>query len=190
MLCRRGSHKHRTDPSHPQYMKDLVKSHAVNLTLSNIGATMSMRQRRTAPRSLRQLTSRRTRAGAAVVYQQHALGPAGQLENCCNAEFLQVCLVTCHISDTRASTKNTATDCEVKEYSLLIQCHILQVLECLASNTTLPLMGAGQLLLPTVKAHDQQRDLANLPARLKKNLQSQAALSRQCSTAYQRGSPW
>ena len=45
MLCRRGSRKRGTDPNHPQYMKALVKSHAVNLTLSNMDATMSTRQR-------------------------------------------------------------------------------------------------------------------------------------------------
>ena len=45
MLCRRGSRKRGTDPNHPQCMKELVKSHAVNLTLSNMDATMSMRQR-------------------------------------------------------------------------------------------------------------------------------------------------
>ena len=66
----------------------------------------------------------------------------------------------------------------MEEYSVLIQCHMLQVLECLASNTALPSMGAGQLL-PTVKAHDQQRDLAELPARLGEYLQAQAAGSQQ-----------
>ena len=66
----------------------------------------------------------------------------------------------------------------MEEYSVLIHYHMLQVLECLASNKALPSMGAGQLL-PTVKAHDQQQDLAELPARLREYLQAQVAGSTQ-----------
>ena len=45
---------------------------------------------------------------------------------------------------------------------------------CLASNTALPSMGATELL-PTVQAHLQQQDLAELPARLIEYLQVSAA---------------
>ena len=53
---------------------------------------------------------------------------------------------------------------------------MLQVLTCLASDTALPSMSAAQLL-PTVKAHEQQPDLAELPAPLLEYLQSAVASS-------------
>ena len=52
-------------------------------------------------------------------------------------------------------------------------CEMLQVLTCLASKTALPSLEVDQLL-PTVRAHDQQPDLAQLPARLSEYLQAAA----------------
>ena len=45
MNCRQGSRKRGRDANHPQYMKELVRSHEKSLTFNNMDAAMSKRQK-------------------------------------------------------------------------------------------------------------------------------------------------
>ena len=69
---------------------------------------------------------------------------------------------------------DTFTGIQLCEHDMICT---LQVLQCLASETALPSM-AAKLLLPTVKAHEQQPDLGELPGRLREYAAQASSSSR------------
>lgn len=76
--------------------------------------------------------------------------------------------------DVECPLRSAIVTCPVASITVLKKqwiLFVLQVLACIASDTPIPSMAAAQLL-HTVLAHEQQPDLAELPARLNDYLQA------------------